>query len=289
MRYTVEGFNQAKLVEFGLDIIDAMILRWYVDFLPKMTTLELNGKRYCWVKYSAVIEDLPCVGIKNSQVMARRFDNLVSSGVMEKHVERKQGNFTCFRLTNKYLILVEGSTQKSEAPDLKVNTPSTFESTPPDLKVETKDPSIKDPSINDSSITTIKKEKSANASMVVDDVIGYFNEKAGTNKYQSGSDRQSIAKYIQAIIKAGDSIEDIKLVIDYKLANPNTKKIELTAWLNTAYVGNNMADAKTWHARGRPKIDLLVSGSLFAKPERLVPSMSKHDPFDNPDIDSLNI
>lgn len=136
----------------------------------------------------------------------------------------------------------------------------------------------------------IKKEKSANASMmVVDDVVGYFNEKAGTNKYQTGSDRQSIAKYTQAIIKAGDTLEDIKLVIDYKLANPNTKKIELTAWLNTAYIGNNMADAKTWHARGRPRIEPITNTSLFAKPERLVPSLSKHDPSDNPDIDSLNI
>ena len=143
MKYTIEGFSQAKLVELKLNAVDALILRWYVDFLPNMTTIDFNGKRYTWVKYSAVIADLPSIEITNNQVIARRFDKFVNAGIMEKHVERNGGNFTCFRLTEEYLSLVDGSTlksapstQKSIGIDSKVDTPI-------DSKVDTKDSSIK--------------------------------------------------------------------------------------------------------------------------------------------------
>lgn len=32
MKYNIEGFNQEKLVEMGLNSDDAIILRWFVDF-----------------------------------------------------------------------------------------------------------------------------------------------------------------------------------------------------------------------------------------------------------------
>ena len=32
MKYTIEGLNQEKLVEYGLNGIDAIILRYIIDF-----------------------------------------------------------------------------------------------------------------------------------------------------------------------------------------------------------------------------------------------------------------
>lgn len=159
MKYTIEGFNQAKLVELNLDGNDALILRWYVDFLPKMTTITFNGIEYKWVKYQAVIDDLPILGINNKNNIARRFDKFVQSGIMEKHVHKDGGNFTTFKLTMKYIELVEVSTQK----DIPIY--SKVESYLPESrkgiysKVETKDSSINNSSINSSIINTIDKHK----------------------------------------------------------------------------------------------------------------------------------
>lgn len=135
MKYTIEGFSQKLLIDYGLDISDALILRWFVDFQPKMAKINDNGKDYLWVKYQAVIEDLPALGINNKQVIARRFDKFVKSGIMEKFLCKDGGVFTAFKLTNKYLTLVEGLTQKLIGIDSKVYTPI-------DLKVDTKDSSI---------------------------------------------------------------------------------------------------------------------------------------------------
>lgn len=136
MKYTIAGFNQAKIIEYGLDLIDAYILRWYVDFLPKLSRIENSGRSYYWVKYQQIIEDLPCLGINNREVIARRFNKFIEAGIMDKFVNKDGGSFTCFTLNNKYLTLVEGSTEKSIGIDSKVDTPI-------DSKVDTKDSSIK--------------------------------------------------------------------------------------------------------------------------------------------------
>jgi len=101
-----------------------------------------EGEEFKWVSYQAVINDLPILQIKNKQVIARHFDKLVNSGIMKKYVHQKMGVYTCFKLTEKYRVLIE----KYTPIDSKVNTPI-------DSKVETKDSSIK----LDSSIKNNKK------------------------------------------------------------------------------------------------------------------------------------
>ena len=61
MKYTIEGFNQAKAVELGLCVADLIILRWFVDFAgtEKMVKRIIDGKEYYWIKYEGLLEDLP--------------------------------------------------------------------------------------------------------------------------------------------------------------------------------------------------------------------------------------
>ncbi len=61
MKYTIEGFSQEKLVELNLDLTDAVILRWFVDLKDsgKMYSEIKENDKYYWLKYDAVIEDLP--------------------------------------------------------------------------------------------------------------------------------------------------------------------------------------------------------------------------------------
>lgn len=118
MTFTVSNFDQATLIEYGLNLQDAEILRWYVNFYStdKMVKQMINGKVFAWVKYSAVIADLPILGITSKEVISRHFDRFVNCGIMEKYVKKVEGTYTMFCLTEKYNRLIE----KSNGVDSKV-------------------------------------------------------------------------------------------------------------------------------------------------------------------------
>ena len=152
MRFSVEGFDQAVLVELKLDSIDTVILRWFVDFMAtdRMVAKDAEDGRYYWVKYQSVIEDLPYLGITNVEVMARRFRKICDAGVLKSWMIKKaNGTFTCFRIDpDNYRRLSSHSMQKSSgALDVSVVNPL-------DSKVDPKDSSIK----NNSSIKNIGPE-----------------------------------------------------------------------------------------------------------------------------------
>ena len=60
MKYTIEGLSQEKLISFGLDIADALILRWFLSFSGSgsMKKTVLEGKTYYLVMYKGIINDL---------------------------------------------------------------------------------------------------------------------------------------------------------------------------------------------------------------------------------------
>ena len=97
MKYTIEGFQQKKLVSYDLDVIDALILRWFIDFAAtnKMTkrTIALtekngNSKTYLFFKiiFDAVLEEFPIFGISTKKGLSKRFDRYVEKGLLLKHV-----------------------------------------------------------------------------------------------------------------------------------------------------------------------------------------------------------
>lgn len=73
MKYTIEGFSQeyslslSKIDEDGktikLDVIDLVILRWFVDFYPKMEKIQVNGESYAIIKFSYLEQQLPLLDI----------------------------------------------------------------------------------------------------------------------------------------------------------------------------------------------------------------------------------
>lgn len=145
MTYSIFGFDQEALVKLGLECTEAAILRWFIDFQStgKMRTIkspvynDLNN--YHWVQYQAVIDDLPCLGITNKQVIARYFKHLCGAGVLEFLMFKRKGAYTCFRTGPNYSSLVERSQLKS----LEELTKKLIGV---DRKVDTKDSSI-NPSI----------------------------------------------------------------------------------------------------------------------------------------------
>lgn len=150
MKYTILGFSQQHLLNLGLGMDEAMILRWFVDFqgTGKMRPVIHEGKTWLWVNYSGVLEDLPIVG-GSAKTISRRFERLVDSGVLE-HVTIKEGGvFSCFRLCESvYTRLVDSDDQKEEIegldrsvqPETEVSNPWTDLSEQKTLLLDTNTP-----------------------------------------------------------------------------------------------------------------------------------------------------
>lgn len=129
MRYTIEGFSQARSLEFNLDVVDLVILRWIVDFYntDKMMKMQVDNKVYFWVKYEAVIEDLPILNINTKDSLYRRLKKLVMCGVLEHKTIKQGGTFSMYRFGDRYKFLLsdeksEGTDEKSEGVRMKSRT-----------------------------------------------------------------------------------------------------------------------------------------------------------------------
>ena len=179
MKYTVEGFSQPRLVELGLDAVDAVLLRWFVDFYPMMRKVVVEEQEHGWVAFSHAIEDLPVLGITNTEVIGRRFQKLCKASVLHGWIDRKDGSKTYFVFGSAYppLVAYDPATLKSSAGDSKVSGPAT----------QTSD----NPSSNDPS-TRSKKESAAPmpsvgvtvpTKPVTDLFSALFSEKRGGAKF----------------------------------------------------------------------------------------------------------
>jgi len=84
MSYTIHGFQQAVLVEYGCDTIDAFFLRWFADFVHtgKMQYIEEKGERFYWVNHDYFIRENPIVKITTPAVMGRRLRRLCKAKVL---------------------------------------------------------------------------------------------------------------------------------------------------------------------------------------------------------------
>jgi hypothetical protein len=122
MKYTILGFRQEKLVEHGLDLTDALILRELHDFKAtgRMVEKTVNGKQMFWVKYSSLIENLPVLGIKTNDSVYRRMMKMVDAGVLEHETLKECGTFSFFAFTPLSDEMQYASDEKSEGYGSKV-------------------------------------------------------------------------------------------------------------------------------------------------------------------------
>jgi hypothetical protein len=216
MKYNIEGFDQQTLVNMGLNSNDAIILRWFVDFYGtnKMAEVTDCGKTYKWVKYQAVIDDLPILRITNKQVIARHFHKMQEAGILEKYLKKEGGVYTCFRLTEKYNLLIE-----------KLNGINSKVETPINSKVETKDSSIK---INPSIKTNADKSASKNFKT---ELLAMFQtgnkELRRPDFYMNGREAKSLDDLVKRFLKQEEPEQFAKKYI--------TTFFELINYGKTAY------------------------------------------------------
>lgn len=119
MKFNILGFSQKGLVSLGLDTIDAMLLRYFIDFkaTSKMLTEKVDGNTYFWVRYDAVLAELPILNIKKCTVQARFF-KLRNAGVLTHYVKKSGGTYSFFGLGDKYKLLIENEETSPETKEL---------------------------------------------------------------------------------------------------------------------------------------------------------------------------
>ncbi len=123
MRFSVFAYSQEKLLEYGLDVTDALILDWFANFfIGKMEKRIFkdssdNSRIFGWVKISKIMEDLPVIGITSEKGIRRRFDAFVEKGLMQRETVITQGGKrSYYRTTELYdTLLNTKATEKTES------------------------------------------------------------------------------------------------------------------------------------------------------------------------------
>ncbi|KEZ87494.1 hypothetical protein IO99_05280 [Clostridium sulfidigenes] len=220
MKHTIMGFRQDKLIKFGLDIIDASILRYFIDFKESngMNIREVEGHIYYWLRYDAVLREFPIFRMKKCTVQSRFF-KLRDAGMLTHLVVREKGTYSFFGIGENYkeLITREGAEEENskgicegvkgmgeEAKGIDEKSKGICEEPKGcGFKSTTNNPSTKDSS------TKINKnlllEKSAF------EIIEYLNLKTGKN-FRSST--KITIRLIKARLSEGFTVEDFKTVID---------------------------------------------------------------------------
>lgn len=128
MKYTVEGFSQeaalstqATITENGhtktikLDIVDLTILRWIVDFYPRMKKTIIDGDEYAWFDYSTFVEDMPLLGL-SKQSLYKRCIKMSQLGVLKHKTIRNNGTYSYYGFGPGYSRLINTPTHTAQAP-----------------------------------------------------------------------------------------------------------------------------------------------------------------------------
>lgn len=211
------------MVEQGLNLSDAAVLRFIVDFYHtgKMKKMIIGGREYIWVSYKYVSESLPIIHIgfksNSDRAMKKRvtdcIDRLATAGAIEKMIQKdSQGTFVFVRIIEEmYNHYIAGVTTGKVTGYLgEGNGVTTGKVT-------------KDNSINDSS-NKIKKTKEKKASPV--EYPSWLNIQAFEEFLQDRSDRKikntdlAIKKLVSALDKSCDGNYELQdQIINKSIAN----------------------------------------------------------------------
>jgi hypothetical protein len=137
------GFNQEKLIEYGMDLIDTMILKYFIDFkgTERMYTESKEGINYYWIRYDWLLDDIPIISISSHDSLRRRLKKMVDAGVLIHFTKKTfKGTYAFYNIGENYLSLLSESQSNSEkiAPDSKVGiAPDSKVGIAPDSKVGT--------------------------------------------------------------------------------------------------------------------------------------------------------
>ncbi len=115
---TVVSCRQDLLVEMGLNLNDAAILRYVGKFAecPNMKTVTVDDKVYRWIDYQTLLDELPSLGIGSTKVLGRRFSKYVELGLPKVHDKKyRRCTVVYFYLTPMFYKLYQPYTEPKSA------------------------------------------------------------------------------------------------------------------------------------------------------------------------------
>ena len=89
-----------------MDCTDLVILRWLVDFWPRMIKVEIGGVQYAWLSYKDAIKDMPLLGVKKA-AFALRLKKMVSFGILTHKTVKSNGTFSYYGFGPEYMRLAD--------------------------------------------------------------------------------------------------------------------------------------------------------------------------------------
>ncbi len=120
MKLFVNGFSQETVLSMvdtvkdshgkdktiRIDCTDLEILRWLVDFYPKMSKIKDGAHEYAFFTYKKVLEDLPILNI-SKQALSDRFKKMEHFGILRVLCKKESnGTFTYVGFGDSYLNLI---------------------------------------------------------------------------------------------------------------------------------------------------------------------------------------
>src|SRR3712207_4896167 len=128
IKYNIYGFSQSMLIKYGLDVIDALLLRYFVDFKNsgKMIKEKFHGEDYYWIDYKSVIEYIPIINITTNNALRRRLRKLEDCNMLKHHTKVCKGCYSFYTLGENYTLLESAfkSAKKFKGSCTKVVPPS---------------------------------------------------------------------------------------------------------------------------------------------------------------------
>lgn len=129
MRFSTWEYSQIEIMKFNiqnpelaLDPTDLFIFHWFHDFALRskkkpdknsknnsgMWSRTCDGVEYYYVKYEAIINDFPMLGVISQKSIQRRFEKYVKGKLLDKKMIHKgrHGNFPYFAFTGTYFSLL---------------------------------------------------------------------------------------------------------------------------------------------------------------------------------------
>ena len=108
MKYTMLGFSQRIAADYGLDLNDLAILRWFVDFKESgnMRSMEIDGDVYYWVFYEKISEELFIIKLQKSAIY-KRLKKMCDCDILKKKTVSCGGNYSYFALGENYQELIK--------------------------------------------------------------------------------------------------------------------------------------------------------------------------------------
>ena len=108
MKYTMLGFSQQIAADYGLDLNDLAILRWFVDFKESgnMRSMEIDRNVYYWVLYEKILEELFIIKLQKSAIY-KRLKKMCDCDILKKKTVSCGGNYSYFALGENYEELIK--------------------------------------------------------------------------------------------------------------------------------------------------------------------------------------